>query len=134
MGKVKDWVSDARKNLGRWTANEVTRLIAPPMAIASMAGKDGDGILDNIVAIYHVPATIYKLLSGITFIDGEAMYKLKAGGAALKEVGEVFIEGLKNMYERPLETAEVAAGVYITVRTAPYIIRGTSKLFKKKEE
>jgi hypothetical protein len=109
-------------------SKEVTRFLAPLTAIASTAGKEGNGITDNLKAVYHVPHQIYEV--GKAFVQNEGIRTFFGNRA--NDLTEIVGDTIENCVERPLETIGVAAGVYTITRFAPQLIKGASKLFKKK--
>ena len=133
---TKMTLTDIVKNIGYHASKEAALIVAPLAAVSSMAGKGGDGILDNIAAIYHVPAQIgYFLWANITN-QGMRDYNIARGG----ELADIVVNSLKNLIQRPAETIGVAAGVYALIRFTPQLLkyigkkRKEHKLGKKRKE
>jgi len=111
------------------TADEAASFVAPFAAVSSMAGTGGNGILDNLVAIYHVPKTIGYLGYAFAKDMGIRTTTIYCG----KELTDILLNAGKNLIERPLETLGVAGGVYLGIKYAPRIIRATARFIKNRK-
>jgi hypothetical protein len=120
---------DIVKKAGYETTKQVAQFVAPLAAVSSMAGKGGNGVLDNLVAIYHVPAQLFY--TGKAFITNEGVrdFTLNRLGEVLSIIGSA----AKNIVERPIETFGVAATVYVAVKYSPQIVKYISTKLKQRK-
>ena len=106
---------------------EAASITAPLAALASTAGKGGDGYLDNLVAVYHVPEQIYHAGKAFVMNEGVRTFTFNRLGDLAQIVGN----SAENIVKRPLETAVAAGIVYGAVKYSPHMIKGVIGLMRK---
>ncbi len=116
-------IKEIGKTIGHKTTKEVCKFLAPLTAISSMAGSGGDGILDNITAVYHVPETIGRIGHGVITDAGMRTVGLDVMG----DLSDIVQNGAINLAERPVETIGTAAGVYAGTRFLPELTKYVAK-------
>jgi hypothetical protein len=115
--------------IGYKISKETAGFLAPLAAVSSTAGKGGDGIADNLAAIYHVPKAVYGIGKAIVMDEGIRSTGFKLMGDLVDIVGT----GAQNLVERPIETLGTAAGVWAGTRYAPHMVKGVGKLFSRRD-
>ena len=71
--------------LGYNISKGVCNFLAPLTAVSSMAGEGGDGVMDNLAAIYHAPKTIYEVGKAFALDEGIR----STGFKVMQELSEV---------------------------------------------
>lgn len=111
-------------------SKEIFDFIAPLAALSSMAGKGGDGLVDNLISVYHVPKTICYSIYALAKNEGVRDFAMNN----IKELSDILFHTGKNLIERPAETILIAGGVYLGTKYFPYVVRFVlSKKNKRKE-
>lgn len=63
-------VKEIPRKIAYGTAKQAASWVAPLVALSSIAGKGGDGYLDNVIASFEVPKQILKVGYAVTINKG----------------------------------------------------------------
>lgn len=121
-------IKNISKKIAYGAVKEAAGFVAPLAALSSTAGAGGDGYLDNLVAVYHVPEQMYQV--GKAFITNQGVRDFTF--QRLGDLASIVGHSAENIIKRPLETAVAAGVVYGLVRFSPHMVKGAIKLLKRK--
>jgi len=113
--------------IGYRAVKEVASFIAPLTALASTAGSGGNGYLDNLTAVYHVPEQLYHTGAALVRNTGIRDFSFERLG----NLGSMIADTADNVVNRPTETAIAAGIVYGLTRFLPHIVKGAFRLVRK---